>query len=260
MLAAMPLTSRSEGVAATTSTLEPPLYPLAPKPGERVPSDDPILKDFHSLGLVNGTLNLYRCASPVRDLGKKVHDPADLAAFAPDAKARLQHLKDLGIQTIISLEDPGIPDSDKATPDKTKIYNAQCTLEKAAAADVGLTFISHPMNNKGPNSFQTMTDDQVHAWLEAVTTDLFAAAAKGGVVFHCSAGHDRTGIVTAYIRIKYQHWPVSEAIDEMRRFGHNWPKYSNNDGVSSWHEDHLRAIAATLEPATTAPASHADSR
>jgi hypothetical protein len=82
---------------------------------------------------------------------------------------------------------------------------------------------------------------------------VFGDAKTGGVVFHCSAGHDRTGIVAAFIRIKYEHWPVDQAIDEMRRYGHNWLKFSNNGGTSSWHEDHLRAIATLLAQPTTEP-------
>ena len=46
--------------------------------------------------------------------------------------------------------------------------------------------------------------------------------------------------------MKYQHWPVDEAIAEMRRYGHNWPKYSNDGGRTSWHETQLRAISKNL--------------
>jgi len=45
--------------------------------------------------------------------------------------------------------------------------------------------------------------------------------------------------------VTVQHWSVDAAINEMRRLGHNWPKYSHNGGISSWHEDHLRAMVAT---------------
>ena len=63
-------------------------------------------------------------------------------------------------------------------------------------------------------------------------------------MFHGSAGHDHTGIV---MRLKYQHWPVEQTIDEMRRYGHNWPKFSTSDGLRSWHEEHLRGISKLLE-------------
>jgi protein-tyrosine phosphatase len=81
---------------------------------------------------------------------------------------------------------------------------------------------------------------------DADSRDVLQAAESGGVLFHYSAGHDRTGIVAAYIRMKYQHWPVDEAIAEMRRYGHNWPKYSSDGDQSSWHEAHLRAISEDL--------------
>jgi protein-tyrosine phosphatase len=120
-------------------------------------------------------------------------------------------------------------------------------LEKSAAEKVGITYVPYPMNNGGPDSLATMSDRQVMQWCDAVTTEIFKDANQGGVIFHCSAGHDRTGIVAAYIRIKYQHWPVEQAIAEMRRLGHNWVRYSNNGGIFSWHEQHLRAIAAMLD-------------
>ena len=135
---------------------------------------------------------------------------------------------------------------------KSLQLKTRIALEKTTAESNRINFIDHPMNNAGPNSLEYMTDAQVQAWLDLVSADILRRAQTGGVVFHCSAGHDRTGIVAAYIRIKYEHWPVSQAIDEMRRYGHNWVRFSNNGGVSSWEEDHLRAIAKTLE---TEPAS-----
>jgi hypothetical protein len=120
-------------------------------------------------------------------------------------------------------------------------------LEKAAAQAVGIEYVPRPIGNSGPNSFETMSDSQVLDWLQGTSDEIFQYAKTGGVAIHCSAGHDRTGIVCAYLRIKYEHWPVDEAIAEMRRFGHNWIKFSHNGGVSSWHEDHLRAIAKTIE-------------
>jgi len=97
---------------------------------------------------------------------------------------------------------------------------------------------------------ETKSDAEVKTWLDQTSADILKYSRTGGVAFHCSAGHDRTGIVAAYIRIKYEHWPVDQAIDEMRRYGHNWVRFSNNDGISSWHEDHLRAIARMLASQT----------
>ena len=207
-------------------------------PGEKVPSEDSQVRDFHSLGLIDGRVDIFRCSSPVHD----IHS-------ADQARAVFQHLHDLGIVTVISLEDPNRAErpGDRAIDQSARNPSRErFELEQQAAAATGITFVNHPMNNTGPNSFQTMTDDQVRQWLEVVSADVLARAKNGGVVFHCSAGHDRTGMVAAYIRMKYQHWTVDEAIAEMRRYGHNWPKFSNDGGVSSWQENHLRAIAKML--------------
>jgi hypothetical protein len=222
--------------------------PSSQKVGERVPSEDPILRDFHSLGLIDGRVDIFRCASPVRDLGTPTTSPSEVDRQAAIAEIRIHHLYDLGIRTIVCLEDPNHADgSDAADNAKSRVLENRIALEKSTAATDGINFIDHPMNNAGPNSLEYMSDAQTHAWLDLVSADILRCAQTGGVVFHCSAGHDRTGIVAAYIRIKYEHWPVEQAIDEMRRYGHNWIKFSNNGGVSSWEEDHLRAIAKSME-------------
>jgi len=209
--------------------------------GEKVPSEDSVVADFHSLGLVDGKLNLFRCACPVRDLGKAMSATQPSEPQQSEAIARLRHLHDLGIRTIVSFQDANHADGEKA-----RYLTAEVNLEKAAADAVGIRYVACPVSNAGPDSLETMTDDQVQAWLEQTVKEIFHDAQSGGVAFHCSAGHDRTGLVCAYIRVKYQHWPVDQAIEEMRRYGHNWPKYSH-DGVNSWHEQHLRAIAEKLE-------------
>ncbi len=44
------------------------------------------------------------------------------------------------------------------------------------------------------------------------------------VLIHCLHGQDRTGIVIAAYRIKYQGWSVEDAVKEMNAYGfHNFP-------------------------------------
>ncbi len=218
--------------------------------GELVPSEDALVKDLHSLGLINGRVNIFRSASPARDLVKGKEALADAAAQSAEAQKRMRHLYDLGIRTIISLEDPD-PTKEETESSASGAQRVQwITLEKSAAAAAGIAFVSRPVDNTGKDSLETFSDQEVRKELEALSTEVFAAAAKGGVLFHCAAGHDRTGILAAYIRVRYQQWPVEQAIEEMRRFGHNWVKYSKNQGVSSWHEDHLRGIAQILSKET----------
>jgi protein tyrosine/serine phosphatase len=94
---------------------------------------------------------------------------------------------------------------------------------------------------------EDMSDQATKELLDSVCDEIFKCTSAGGVLFHCTGGHDRTGIVTAYIRLKYQHWDPDQAIAEMRRYGHEFVTFSRNGGLSSWHEEHLRAIAPSLK-------------
>ncbi|HTW95060.1 MAG TPA: tyrosine-protein phosphatase [Tepidisphaeraceae bacterium] len=212
--------------------------------GEEFRSEDAIVRNFHAMGMVDGRDDIYRSASPVRDLAKEMTTTRPTADELAEATARLRHLYARGIRTIVCLQDP--------TGDRNEAKSVE--LEQEAAAAAGVRFVNDPMDNSGPDSLETMSDAQVLAVLNKVTADILKYSADGGVLYHCSAGHDRAGIISAYIRMKYQHWPVQAAINEMRQMGHNWPKFSNNGGISSWHEEHLRAIAKMLadQPTTRA--------
>jgi Tyrosine phosphatase family len=212
--------------------------------GERVPSDDPVIPDLHSLGLVCGHTNIFRSACPVRDLAKTPTSELSNAEKLSAAQSRMRRLRSLGIETIISFEDPqkSEPEDIPYPSHQTDVKRPAVALEQEAAEIEGIRFVSRPIINAGPDSLEDMSDEEVRKLLDSTSRAIFDAADQGGVLFHCSAGHDRAGIVTAYIRIKYQHWPVDEAIAEMRRYGHNWPKFSRDGGHSSWHEEHLRAI------------------
>jgi Tyrosine phosphatase family len=236
---------RKWSIAILISLLAVPGIVLAQqdKPGEQVPSEDALIPDLHSLGLINGQMNIFRCGCPVEEIVKEnetATQPSD--DLLPQAETRMMRLYELGIRTIISFQAPGTDNEGKA-----KRLAQEIALEKEAAKAVGIDYISRPIGNSGPNTLQTMSDEEVLKWLEGTSDEIFDAAKTGGVAIHCSAGHDRTGIVCAYLRMKYEHWSVDQAIAEMRRYGHNWIKFSSDGGKSSWHEQHLRAIAKTLE-------------
>lgn len=247
--AAVVFAATPSNIAPSTTSSTPATAPAtakSPLVGERVPSEDPQIKDFHSLGLIEGRLNIFRCASPTRDLVKDKPVPDDTGPLQQLADARLRHLADLGIHTIVSLENPDSTESGDGKAQQT----LWITLEKQAAKNVGITFISHPLINSGPGSMETMNDQAVQTLIDPIAADILRQSKAGGILFHCAAGHDRTGTIAAYIRIKWQKWPVEQAIAEMRRLGHNWVKYSSNGGDSSWHEDHLKAIAELLKKPT----------
>jgi len=209
---------------------DPPAKALAQgQPGERVLSEDSVLRNFHTVDLGKADVKLYRSASPVRDLVKgkplAVEDPVVMA----QAGRVMEHLKSLGIRTIVSLEVP-------ATAGKANEEAVSVAVETCAARAAGITFLAHPLLN---GSLKDMAPEAVLQWLQSVEKDLYASAKNGGVLFHCAAGHDRTGLVAAYLRITVDHWPVARAIAEMRSMGHNWVHFSSNGGRSSWHEAFL---------------------
>ena len=214
------------------------------KPGDKIPSEDSTLKNFHQVGIGLYGGKLFRGASPVRELAKSSAAPLEDPQIMEAAGQIMAHVKALGINTIISLEDP-------ADTEKNGKKSFSFALEKAAARPAGITLLSHPMNNA---DFRDMSPEAILAWLKGVEKDINASVKKGGVLFHCAAGHDRTGLVAAYLRITISKWPVERAIAEMRDLGHNWPRYSSNGGKSSWHEEFLKSrfgAAAVLKSTYT---------
>jgi len=213
----------------------------------KTPSEDPVIKNLHWMGLINGRTNIFRCACPVMDVAEQMKLTKPTEENLRLARERMQHLRDLGVRTVISFQhqDP-VGESD------TNVEHIAVALEQIAAKEVGLAYVAYPMSNKGKNSFEDMSDDAVLKLLDPISEDIFKFAKSGGVAFHCKSGKDRTGIMAAYLRLKYQHWTVDEAIAEMRRYGHVWKNFANDGATNSWHENHLRAIAKTLN--TAAPA------
>jgi hypothetical protein len=206
--------------------------------GEKAPSEDPAILNFHLVGTFHNTA-LYRSASPFRDLAKKLIVSPNSTEARTAAADRMASLSARGIRTIISFENSdSVTNEDKAT---------WIHLEQSAAAAAGIHFVSAPLANSGPNSFETLSPAQCLQTLRSIDQLLAQNAESGNILIHCSAGHDRTGIAVAYLRLRYSRWTPDQAVAEMRFFGHNWLKYSHNFGASSWHEDQLRAIAPLVQ-------------
>jgi protein-tyrosine phosphatase len=204
-------------------------------------SDDAVIKNLHWLGPINGHTNILRCASPTMDVAGQMKTAQPSEEDLQLARARMQHLRDLGVRTVVSFQhqDPG-----------TNVESRAVALEKAAAKEVGLTYLAYPMSNKGINSFEDMSTEAVIKLLDPISEEIMKLAATGGVAFHCKSGKDRAGIMAGYLRLKYQHWTADEAIAEMRRNGHAWKNFAKDGATNSWHENHLRAIAKTMSPPT----------
>ena len=204
-------------------------------------AEDTVIGNFHNLGTIAGQSNIYRCANPVGPVAARLKGQPPTEADLREARERMQRLYDLGVRTVISLQNQA-PPTERA---KNAEYD-EVQLEKAAAAAVGINYVAHSMSNRGKNSLQYQSSEEVAKTVEAIGDDILKHAAKGGVAFHCRSGKDRTGLVAGYLRIKYQQWTLEEALAEMREKGHVWKKFLKPGAEYSWHEEHLRAIAARL--------------
>ncbi len=231
--------------AETTNHTESVITNAAPKKksSSATLSEDAVIKNLHSLGLINGQTNIFRCANPVMDVAEEVKNAKPTEADLKEAKERMQRLYHRGIRTVISFQH-----QDVVKEGDTNVEHIAVNLEQPAAKEVGLTYVAYPMSNKGKDSFEDMSDEAVVKLLDPISEDIFKFAKTGGVVFHCKGGKDRTGIMAGYLRLKYQHWTADEAIAEMRADGHPWKKFAKDGETNSWHELHLRAIAKTLNP------------
>jgi hypothetical protein len=200
-----------------------------------------LIANFHSLGEIAHRKNIFRSANPVGIIAERMKSPAPSDADRYQAKEQMQHLYDRGVRTVVSLQRQDPPTKRRKNPEYSAV-----ALEKAAAQEVGLIYLAYPMGNSGKNSLQDMSDDEVFKLLDAVGSDIVQRSETGGVVFHCRSGKDRTGLVAAYLRMKYQHWDLDRALAEMRNNGHVWRKFLRPGASYSWHEEHLRAIAERL--------------
>jgi hypothetical protein len=213
-------------------------------PSSKTSSDDPLIRNLHWMGSINGYTNIFRCACPVMDVAEQMKTAKPTEEDLTLARERMQRLRDLGIRTVISFQhQPPFQATD------TNVEHRAVALEITAAKEVGLAYVAYPLSNKGTNSFEDMSDEAVIQLLDRISTDILKFARSGGVAFHCKSGKDRTGIMAGYLRLKYQHWTADEAIAEMRRYGHGWSKFTKDGATNSWHELHLRAIAKMLNPA-----------
>lgn len=125
--------------------------------------------------------------------------------------SEIDQLKKLGVKTILSLDDYGSEEN---------LLN----LEKEWSEKNNIELIWKPMS--GVNK---PTLEQIYTALDIITD-----SSKKPVLVHCKRGSDRTGIVIAAYRIKYDHKTVEEAKKELRSYGHSRLLY--------WWDDILEEI------------------
>ncbi len=134
----------------------------------------------------------------------------------------LKKLKEMGITTIFDLRNPG-----------EKKYD-----EKESAKQLGLRYISMPMNSKAPTPKQIKRMMDEIDRVKGKSTDQPAetaaesssAQAKDAVFVHCAHGSDRTGCMVGIWRVLRDGYDYDTAYKEMRKYWFT-PKFVNLSGA-----------------------------
>lgn len=87
----------------------------------------------------------------------------------------------------------------------------QIAAEKSLVEGLGMTFVSIPMSGGREQSPETVNK------VLSIMTD----PARQPVFVHCQAGKDRTGLILAAYRMKYNGWSQEDAVQEMLAYGYD---------------------------------------
>ena len=143
------------------------------------------------------------------------------------SKEGLRKIKEMGITTIFDLRNPG-----------EKAYD-----EKEAAKEMGIRYISMPMNSKAPTAKQIkrLVDEIDKAkgniveltdsgQAEKIAKQEAQKATKDAIFVHCAHGSDRTGCMIGIWRVMRDGYDYDTAYKEMRKYWFT-PKFTNLSGA-----------------------------
>lgn len=128
----------------------------------------------------------------------------------------VQYLKSIGVKNIINLQggdlnsDIGIIIPWAEPGERPEVIAA----EKTAALALGMGFFHNPLN-----SLEPITNDENKAIDE--TLEFMHNKNNWPVFIHCEHGADRTGLLVALYRVKYEGMDVEAARREWIKNGHN---------------------------------------
>lgn len=118
--------------------------------------------------------------------------PALFRGSKPD-DAGLRYLRSHGVRSVVSL--------------------IRGDEERREVERLGMKYYEIPLH-AGIFGSSEPTEEEIGRFL-----DLIADSANRPVFVHCRHGKDRTGVMTALYRIRVEHWPAEDAIEEMRAYG-----------------------------------------
>ena len=100
--------------------------------------------------------------------------------------------------------------------EKGELQTVRDVEEKAAKIGSGIGYVNIPLNSLDPvNSDEAGKINQVLMMIHSLVS------MKLPVYLHCEHGRDRTGLLVAFYRIRYEGWSVDRAYQEWRDMGHH---------------------------------------
>ncbi|MCI0662385.1 MAG: tyrosine-protein phosphatase, partial [Acidobacteria bacterium] len=96
--------------------------------------------------------------------------------------------------------------------------------EESEAKRLGMRFFNVPMSSAG-----RPTEEQVKRIFEIIES-----SENAPVFIHCRRGSDRTGVIVAIFRIKYDGWNDNQALDEAKRYGMGFIQFAKRDYIKDY--------------------------
>ena len=126
------------------------------------------------------------------------------------SEASIKLLQDYcGIKTILNLR------SDKVEVD----------WERQVAEKLGIDYINIPMNGGQKQSLEKIEQ----------CLNIMQDKARQPIFVHCQAGKDRTGMICAAYKIKYNNWRLEDALFEMLTYGYSRSCcFQMEESLSAW--------------------------
>lgn len=148
----------------------------------------------------------------------RLYRSGELAAQQLERVAR-----DHSIKTVLSLLDPGHPES---------------VAERDAAERLGLRWLNVPLSGDG--SSRPEDRDQIRA---VILDDTLAP-----LLVHCAAGANRTGLACGMYRIHRDGWTYEQVLDEMR--GYDFEDLEKHENLRAALREEVARKAAPFGTAT----------
>ena len=101
---------------------------------------------------------------------------------------------------------------------------AEVERERKVAEGLGLDFINIPMDTGEEQSIEKIQE----------ALDIITDKKRQPIYVHCHGGKDRTGLVFAAYRIKYDHWGLEGAYKEWLAYGFNENYFNLNKSLRKW--------------------------